>query len=254
MTFQLYSSKLKKCFDVIEKCDPPGISNSTQVDTMLSAINTSSIELRTVITNIRSDNVRFPTFLAASAEIAKHISYLFPDIKPSRDHQHRRKRHASALKGGYKGGDSRRHEKGYKIIKKNGKDYVNNVDVTDNLRTFNKKEYFKLPQAYKKMLQSLPERQKYKRPRTSENSSTTTTTPPPQALAQADIGAIVNGVMQASVAQGDTAPPTNIRMPRFGGSSTSSIQRKTAVISDTNTQASNQSNVYWDHNGQMHQR
>ena len=29
MTFQLYSSKLKKCFDVIEKCDPPGVSNIT---------------------------------------------------------------------------------------------------------------------------------------------------------------------------------------------------------------------------------
>ena len=43
MTFRLYSSKLKKCFYVIEKCDPPGVSNSTQINIMLSAINTSSV-------------------------------------------------------------------------------------------------------------------------------------------------------------------------------------------------------------------
>ena len=94
------------------------------------------------------------------------------------------------------------------------------------------------------MLQSLSERQNFNRSRTSETSSTTATTNHPQALAQVDISAIVNGVMQTSVAHVDTAPPTNIRMPRFGGSSTSSNQCNAAVISNTNTQASNQSNVY----------
>ena len=118
---------------------------------MLSEINTNSVKPRTVMINIHSDNVRFPTFLMASAEISKHIAYLFPDIKPSRESQHKRNCHTSSLKGWYKGGDSRRHENGYKIIKKNRKSYVNNVDVTDNLRTFSKKEYFKLPQAYKTM-------------------------------------------------------------------------------------------------------
>ena len=77
---------------------------------------------------------------------------------------------------------------------------------------------------------------------------------PPSALEQVYIGAIVNGVMQASVTHGDAEQPANIRMPRFGGSSTSSIQCGQAAVSDTNTQTSNHSNVYWDHNGQIHQR
>ena len=102
------------------------------------------------------------------------------------------------------------------------------------------------------MLHNLPERQKFKRTKTSNTSATTTN--PPQGLAQADISAIVNGLMQASVAQGDTTPPSNIRMPHFGGSSTSSVQRGTTAISDTNTQASTQSTVYWDHNGQIRQQ
>ena len=162
---------------------------------MLSVINTSRVELQTVISNICSDNVRFTTFLTASLEISLHISYLFPDIKPIRDHQHKRKRHTSALKGRYKDGrESTKNEKVYEIIKKRGNDFVNNVDVTDNLRTFSKQEYFKLPQAYRTMLQSLPQRQKFKRSRTSETSSTTTITNHPQALTQADISAIINGV------------------------------------------------------------
>ena len=102
------------------------------------------------------------------------------------------------------------------------------------------------------MLHNLPERQKFKRTKTSNTSATTTN--PPQGLARADISTIVNGVMQASIAQGDTTPPSNIRMPHFGGSSTSSVQRSTTAISNTNTQSLTQSTVYWDHNGQMHQR
>ena len=81
---------MKKCFNIIEKCDPPGVSPSSQIDMMLSAIDTSSIELITVITNICSDYVHFPNFLTMSAEIAKHIAYLFPEIKTGREYQHRR--------------------------------------------------------------------------------------------------------------------------------------------------------------------
>ena len=60
--------------------------------------------------------------------------------------------------------------------------------------------------------------------------------------------------MQALVAHGDDASPAKICMPLFGGISTSSIQRGQVAVSDKNTQASNQSNVYWDHIGQIHQR
>ena len=176
---------------------------------MLSVINTSSIKLRTIITNIRSDSVNFPTFLTASAEIAKHIAYLFfghqgwswlpiqkevPSLGVKR----------MISKGGYHGNDNRDGEKGYTLIQKEGKDYVNGVDLTDNLRAFNKQEYFKLPQAYCTMLHNLPERQKYKKNRTSDTSATNTTF---QGLAQVNIGAIVNGVMQVSVSQGNSVLP-----------------------------------------------
>lgn len=161
---------------------------------------------------IYSDNTRFSNFLTTSAEIAKYISYLFPDIKPSRNHQHSRKCHTSVLKGEYQ-----KSEKGYIIIKKWGKDPTNNVDVTDNLRAFNKKEYFKLPQAYWTMLHMWLERQKFKRTKTSETSAITTTNNP-QGLAVADIGALLNRAMQTLVAQENTMPPTNTQIPRFRGS------------------------------------
>ena len=86
ITYQLYSLKLNKCFDAIEIYDPPGVSDSTRIDTMLSAIKISSVELRIVITNTHSDNRQLSTFPTASADIVKHISYLFPDIKWSHDH------------------------------------------------------------------------------------------------------------------------------------------------------------------------
>ena len=150
-------------------------------------------------------------------------------------------------KGGYHGNDNRDGEKGYTLIQKEGKDYVNGVDLTDNLRAFNKQEYFKLPQAYCTMLHNLPERHTYKKNRISDTSTTSTTSVTLQSSAQANIGAIVNGVMQASAVQGNSVPPTNIRIPRFGGSSTiSSVQYNIPTnVSDTSTYASIQSSLFW---------
>ena len=37
LTYQTFSSKIKHCFNVIERCDPPVVSTNSQVDMMLSA-------------------------------------------------------------------------------------------------------------------------------------------------------------------------------------------------------------------------
>ena len=54
MSFHLFSTKLKKCFDTIEVCDQ-GYSETTKIDILLRKMKSNSHELRNVSTLIRQD-------------------------------------------------------------------------------------------------------------------------------------------------------------------------------------------------------
>jgi hypothetical protein len=246
MTFQLFSTKLKKCFDTIELCDQ-AYSETTKIDTLLRKVTSNNQDLRNVITIIRSDPGKFDTFMKATQEMAKHIAHLFPADLSSGPGQHQRKRRISGLHGADK--------KGYKITKKNGKQLCAGVDVTDQTRSFSAKEWSMLPWGFKKVLFRNPERKSKKKKGNNEDRSVSGAASSNQTIDDASVARVVSGVMRASIIGSATsaplppAPPeAPLRQPRMGpgGGRTSS-----AVSSGSSVQSGITQDTRWDHNGNI---
>ena len=241
MSFHIFSTRMKKAFDTIELCDPPGYTERTKVDTLLRKVQSNSQVLQTVGTQIRSDPLRFNSFNAVTSEFAKHIAYLNPvkDTKTG-DGKHRSKRRAASGKTGNK------------IVTKNGKKFCNGVDVTDQLRSFSKIEWDKLSKEFKTELFNNPDRKNNSKKRKLNSTTSATATianTTSGALSEAAIGAVVSGVMRASLAQVQpTVPPTQIQQPpwqpRMGAGVAGVNTGGTSVVGSVITTDSR-----WDHHG-----
>ena len=246
MTFQVFSTKLKKCFDTIELCDQ-AYSESTKIDTLLRKLNSNNQDLRNVITIIRSDPTKFNTFMKATQELAKHIAHLFPIDMSTGPGQHNRKRRVAGLHGGDK--------KGYKVTNKNGKQLCAGVDVTDQTRTFTAKEWSMLPWGFKKVLFKNPGRKSSKKYKgNNENRSVSVSS---TKLDDESIARVVSGVMRASnvgpnpsVSLPPPPPAAPIRQPRMGVGgprATSAV----SVNSGNSVQSGITQDTRWDHNGNI---
>jgi hypothetical protein len=252
LTFQVFSTKIKKCFDTIELCDQ-AYSETTKIDTLLRKVKSNNQDLRNVVTIIRSDPVKFDTFMKATQELAKHIAHLFPADLSSGNGQHNRKRGVSGLSNG-----GPNPNKGYKIVNKNGKQLCSGVDVTDQTRSFSAKEWSKLPWGFKKVLFKNPARKSKKKKGNDDRSVSDTTSS--RSLDDESVARVVSGIMRANHSlpqQGPPMPPPPstipIQQPRMGAGG---IPRSAAALSSNNSgglsvQSGITQDTRWDHNGNI---
>ena len=235
MSWHIFSTRMKKVFDTIELCDPPGFTERTKVDTLLKKVQSNNQTLQTVGTQIRSDPVRFNSFNAVTSEFAKHIAYINPAIvtKPG-EGKHRNKRRAASGKTANK------------VVSKNGKKFCNGVDVTDLLHSFSKNEWAKLSKEFKTELFENPERKNYSKKRKT-NSGASAVDTLAGTLSEAAIGAVVSGVMRASLAGQPAAPiqvQVPVRQPRMGAGVAGVNTGGGSVVGSVITTESR-----WDHHG-----
>ena len=239
MTFGTFSTRLKKCFDTIAICDQP-YSEATKVDMLLRRIKSSSNELAQVVTLIRTDTAKYDTFIRATQELSKHVAILFPDVPHSGNGRHKRKVNSTKTSGKGSGGS-------HKIITKNGKSYCNNIDVTDQTRSFSSKEWKALPYSFKKILFNNPSRKKKQKTGDDREASSAETTATP--LDNNTIGRIVSGVARATFANNDTGSlPLVVVPPRMGAGG--ATQRQAAAASSSSNSVIT-TETRWDHNGNI---
>ena len=251
MTFATFSTRLKKCFDTISICDQP-YSEPTKVDMLLRRIKSSSNELSQVVTLIRTDTVKYNTFIKATQELAKHVAILYPEVSYSGNGRHKRKIHLTKNSGGGSSGSGGTGES-HKIITKNGKSYCNNIDVTEQTRSFSSKEWKALPFSFKKILFNNPNRKKNSKKQKTEDeretSSATTVTNP---LNNNTIGRIISGVARATLVNNETVGsiPSVVLPPRMGAGG--AAQRQAAATTSLSSNTSVITNdTRWDHNGNI---
>ena len=244
MTFATFSTKLKKCFDTIAICDQP-YSEATKIDMLLRRIKSSSNELSQVITLIRTDTVKYDTFIKATQELAKHVAILFPEVPHNGNGRHKRKVNATRTSAGKPNGSG-----SHKITSKNGKSYCNNVDVTDQTRSFSSKEWKALPYSFKKILFNNPNRKNNKKQKTgNERDVSTAETNNP--MDNNTLSRIINGVARATLVNGDTAVPLSsvVVPPRMGAGG--ATHRQTAAAASSSNASVITTDTRWDHNGNI---
>ena len=254
LPFSTFSSRMKKHFDTIKYCDPPGVSDQTQIAMLLRKIKTNNVSLQASIANIRMDPTKYNDFDTAAHELSTQIALIFPSKAGSGNGGHRKRDVASLQKGG--AGSGKGGPRGYKIQKSNGRDTVNGVDVTDRTREFTKDEWYKLPRKMKDELNQMPERREMnKRLRTAGGRSVSSAANE-VTLSEATQGQIITGAARAVLsAQATITPPTSVsvQQPRMGAggasrraqaasTSRTSPDESASVISDI-------SSLRWDMNG-----
>ena len=239
MTFSLFSTKLKKCFDTIEVCDQ-AYSETTKVDILLRKMKTNNHELRNVSTLIRQDPVKYNTFMKATQEYAKFVAFMFPEEGASDGNgRHKRKqRSVNSLRGGKKSN--------YNTTKKNGKTYCNGIDISDQTRTFSPDEWKKLPYSFKKELYNNKDRQAKKPKR--DTSSVETGNTENSSTSDVTVSRIISGIMRAQINHGDQSIPGTIpRQPRMGAGG---ANRQAAGVESASVAGSTiTEDTRWDHNG-----
>jgi hypothetical protein len=248
MTFQVFSTKLKKCFDTIEVCDQ-AYSETTKIDILLRKMKTNSHELRNVSTLIRQDPQKYNTFMTATQEYAKFVAFMFPEEgtgEGSRRHK-RKQRSVNGLSKNQPGGGKKYS---YKTTNKNGKTYCNGIDITDQTRTFTSDEWQKLPYSFKKELYNNKERRSKKKKRDAASVVTESSEEAPINTDET-ISRIISGVMRAQLAHGDQVVPNQrptARQPRMGAGGATIRQ---AAAADTGSLAGSviTEDTRWDHNG-----
>ena len=239
MTFQLFSTKLKKCFDTIEVCDQ-AYSETTKVDILLRKMKTNNHELRNVSTLIRQDPVKYNTFMKATQEYAKFVAFMFPEEGLNDGNGKHKRKQRSVYDLSRRGGGKK---SSYKSTNKNGKTYCNGIDISDQTRTFNPDEWRKLPYSFKKELYNNKDR-KAKKPKRDTSSVVTDNS-------DETISRIVSGVMRAQLAHGDQIVNTErpaARQPRMGAGG-STIRQAAATESGSVAGSVITEDTRWDHNG-----
>ena len=255
MPFSTFASRMKKAYDTLAVCDPPGVSDRTQVEQLLDRIKTTNPMLLTCITTIRMDFTKYSTFDIAATEISTQIATIFPaKSNAGGAGRHRSKRTAADMHRGGRNG-------GYKIIRKDGRELVNGIDVTDRTREFPKEEWIKLPKNFRTLLNRMPERRHHNKKlngrsaasaatKKSEDSGTEVT------LSDATHADLVNATARAvlSVERG-SAPPGTVQMPRMGaGNRRQAAASGRTASGNSNTDTSVVSEITqhrWDRDGNL---
>ena len=255
MPFSTFASRMKKAYDTLAVCDPPGVSDRTQVEQLLDRIKTTNQMLLTCITAIRMDFTKYSTFDIAATEISTQIATIFPAKSgaggPGR---HRGKRNAADMHRGGRGG-------GYKIVRQNGRELVNGVDVTDRTREFPKEDWLKLPKAFRTVLNKMPERRVHNKrlngrsaasaaTSRAEDSSNTVT------LSDETHAELVNATARAVLSvDRSSAPPTTVQMPRMGAGNRRQAAAASRANANNNTAdasvVSEISQHRWDRDGNL---
>jgi hypothetical protein len=247
MSFQVFSTKLKKCFDTIEVCDQ-AYSETTKIDILLRKMKSNSHELRNVSTLIRQDPEKYDTFMKVTQEYAKFVAFMFPEEGISdRGGRHRKKRSVHGANRN-QNGDKRKFS--YKTTNKNGKTYCNGIDISDQTRTFTADEWQKLPYSFKKELYNNKERRAKKNKRDTAGAETDRTDTTDESIStNTTISRIINGIMRAQLAHGDSvAERPAARQPRMGAGGSTARQ---AAGTETSSLAGSEitQDTRWDHNG-----
>ena len=246
MPFSTFASRMKKAYDTLSVCDPPGISNRTQVEQLLDRIKTTNQMLLTCITAIRMDHVKYDTFDKAATELSTQIAGIFPKAGASGPGRHR-KRQASDVHRG----------KGYKIIQKNGRELINGVDVTDRTREFPKVDWIKLPKGFRTILNRMPERRNHNKKLNGRTTSSVTTaggsseTEASQFQLPDNVQAgLVTATARAvaSLDRSSSVPPSTVQMPRMGAGNR---RQAAAVANESASVISDVSTIRWDRDGNI---
>ena len=93
LPFATFTSRMKKAYNTLSICDPPGVSDATQVEELCSKISTQNTMLQAVIAGIRMNPARFHNFTAAATQISMQLAVIFSSQSAQGPGRHR-KRHA----------------------------------------------------------------------------------------------------------------------------------------------------------------
>ena len=240
MSFSTFSTKMKKCFDTIALCDQP-YSEPTKIDMFLRRIKSNNSDLSSVIVLLRTNTEKCNTFIKVHQELAKHVAILFPTSSFNGSGKHPHKRKVSAT-------NATTRNKSHKIVTKDGIKYCNNIDVTDQTRSFTSKEWKALPYSFKEVLFKDPNRKKRK---TTDNRTSSDVTTKNSTLNDETLGRIISGVARATLAQGDGNGPPTVIPPRMGAGG--ATQRQTGAVSTNSSSGASviTNDTRWDHNGNI---
>ena len=260
LPFSTFSSRMKKHFDTIKYCDPPGVSAQTQIAMLLKKIRTTNVSLLSAIANIRMDPVKYCDFDTAAHELSTQIAIIFPSKSGGNGPGGHRKRDIASLQKGNGGNGGGR---GYNIQKVNGRDTINGVDVTDRTREFTKDEWYKLPRKLKDDLNRMPERREMNkklrsRPRLDTRNSSGFSTQ--VTLSDETRSQLITGAARAVLSVHSGGPPRQVdtQQPRMGAGGGASRRSQTAgaatgnrgtATDDSASVISDISSLRWDMNG-----
>ena len=258
LPFSTFSSRMKKHFDTIEYCDPPGVSDQTQIAQLLKRIRTTNVSLLSAIANIRMDPVKYCNFDTAAHELSTQIAIIFPSKSGGAGQGGHRKRDVASLQrggGGGKGGGG--GGRGYNIQKNGNRDMANGVDVTDRTREFSKDEWYKLPRKLKDDLNRMPERREMNKKLRSapRQDRTTSATATQVTLSDETQSQIITGAARAVLsAQAGIPRAVTAQQPRMGAGGSARCGQAAAAATgartdDTVSVISEISTLRWDMNG-----
>ena len=241
MSFDKVTTRMKKHYDTIALCDQPE-TESNKIDTLLKKIKTNNQQLQNVVTIVRGDPIKYNTFTKVTAEFARHIAYLFPPETNTGSGRHSGKRSVSSLQSQ----QYKKQKTSYGVTTKGDRKFCNNVDITDITRTFSKKEWEKLPRAFKVELYNNPERKRAHK-ENKNKSRNTSATKSSSGLDDATIGRIVSGVARATMVTNSS--DTTAQQPRMGAGGAATRQQKSS--SNSSTVSSITTNTKWDADGNI---
>ena len=167
-SFERYATKLKNCFDILERYKVP-MHEEEKVNTLLNRIQTSSQDLKTEISICRNSHNK--SFIEAVTFMQTGISRLFPHNQ-SRNRRRQINAYGRGDRGGRFGGRNssrgrgrggrngyrrdNNDNRGYK--RKNDDKYENGVDISDRTRFFNDDEWRKLSYQTRDLIHNDPDR------------------------------------------------------------------------------------------------
>ena len=238
-SFEKFATKLKSCFDVLERYKVPK-HEEEKVKLLLQKIQTSSYELKTEISICRNNHGN--TFEEAVTYLQTGISRIFPQHNPTG----RRRRQINATgRGGRFGGRGGRGRgrggrgrggggRGGRGRGGNGdgeRKFENGVDITDFTRFFHDDEWNKLSYETRDKIHACPERAKAieerKNKRRKTNAASTSS------ISGASIAQIITGVHNAMTGGGEGSAaltPTNgSRVVSAAGRNSGGSQRQSPL-------------------------
>ncbi len=242
-SFEKFATKLKSCFDVLERYNLPK-HEEEKVNILLDKIQTSSTELRTAISLCREGHSN--TFLEAVTFIQTNVSRMFPQHVNSRNGR-RRQIHASGRGGrsgrgfggnNYRGrgrGRGRGNSRSYdhygpsKNESGNKRQFDNGIDITDKTRYYHDYEWNKLSQQAKTEIFNHPKRAKAieKRKREDRGVSAYDSTPNTGTsitIEKDQLSQIVANAARAVISSAGTSESTSNRRNLNGSRAVSSVR------------------------------